>query len=109
MPEHHAKTRVRLHRQTHLDKQMVFMKFGVFLCVHRLKISLIFNYVFFINYFLLHALLVGIFYCKIYHFAVTFANQKVCSAEKRKDIDGKSFFNTVIPLTILSDCKGDFS
>ena len=86
MPEHHAKTRVRLHRQTHLDKQMVFMKFGVFLCVHRLKISLIFNYVFFINYFLLHALLVGIFYCKIYHFAVTFANQKVCSAEKKGKI-----------------------
>ena len=86
MPEYHAKTRVRLHRQTHLDKQMVFMKFGVFLCVHRLKISLIFNYVFFINYFLLHALLVGIFYCKIYHFAVTFANQKVCSAEKKGKI-----------------------
>ena len=36
-------------------------------------------------------------------------SESLFSRKKRKDIDGKSFFNTVIPLTILSDCKGDFS
>ena len=35
--------------------------------------------------------------------------RKFVQQKKRKDIDGKSFFNTVIPLTILSDCEGDFS
>jgi len=86
MPEHHAKTRARLHtsRRT-LTSEWYSGIFGVFLCIHRLKIPLfIFNYVFFINYFLLHVLLVGIFYCKIYHFAVTFANQKRCAAEEKR-------------------------
>ena len=34
--------------------------------------------------------------------------RKFVQQKKRKDIDGKSFFNTVIPLTILSDWEGDF-
>ena len=35
--------------------------------------------------------------------------RKFVQQKKRKDIDGKSFFNTVISLTILADCEGDFS
>ena len=34
--------------------------------------------------------------------------RKFVQQKKRKDIDGKSFFNTIIPLTILSDWEGDF-
>ena len=86
MPEYHANTRARLYtsRRT-LTSGWYSGIFGVFLCIHRLKIPLfIFNYVFFINYSLLHFLLVETFYCKIYHFSVTFANQKRCAAEKKE-------------------------
>ena len=99
------------YKQTNLDKRMVFRNFWRFLMYPSLENTVIylqlyiFYKLFFVTFppcwnFLLQNIPLRSDFCK---------SESLFSRKKRKDIDGKSFFNTVIPLTILSDCEGDFS